>query len=313
VRLLKFSVKNYKSFGDSNETGTLSSGVNVIIGQNNSGKTALLEALTFRLKPIPHRNVRTHPTPDAKVDVVPQVTVDAELSRLELLEWIADRGGVVSVRYATGDAAELFARLQNKQSFTLSATFRPGQSVSGMIEGLTGTSGSSIHFTVRRPTLEPHQEQQTGDELGSVAGQMIPVRTYLFGAERFNLGEYGFGHSGALMSNATNLPMVLNVLQANHARFQRFNDLVRRVLPQVSYICVSPVEGSQLRILVGHLSPQFERLDLAVPLSDSGTGVGQILAVLYVLITSEQPQVIVIDEPQSFLHRSLSPPTPRLP
>lgn len=45
-----------------------------------------------------------------------------------------------------------------------------------------------------------------------------------------------------------------------------------------------------------------ERADLTIPLSESGTGVGQILAMLYVVVTSKTPQSIVIDEPQSFLH-----------
>jgi hypothetical protein len=34
----------------------------------------------------------------------------------------------------------------------------------------------------------------------------------------------------------------------------------------------------------------------------SGTGIGQVLAILYVVLTADYPQVILIDEPQSFLH-----------
>jgi hypothetical protein len=37
-------------------------------------------------------------------------------------------------------------------------------------------------------------------------------------------------------------------------------------------------------------------------LSESGTGIGQVLAILYVVVTSDSPRVIIIDEPQSFLH-----------
>lgn len=44
-----------------------------------------------------------------------------------------------------------------------------------------------------------------------------------------------------------------------------------------------------------------EREDLAVRLVDSGTGVGQTLGILTVVVASE-PSTIVIDEPQSFLH-----------
>jgi hypothetical protein len=41
---------------------------------------------------------------------------------------------------------------------------------------------------------------------------------------------------------------------------------------------------------------------LAVPLDESGSGVGQVLAILYVAFVSPYPQVVLIDEPQSFLH-----------
>lgn len=41
---------------------------------------------------------------------------------------------------------------------------------------------------------------------------------------------------------------------------------------------------------------------MAFPLEACGTGVGQVLAILYVVVTSEEPRTIIIDEPQSFLH-----------
>jgi hypothetical protein len=44
------------------------------------------------------------------------------------------------------------------------------------------------------------------------------------------------------------------------------------------------------------------REDLAVSLSDSGTGIGQVLAILYVVVTADVPRTILIDEPQSYLH-----------
>lgn len=39
-----------------------------------------------------------------------------------------------------------------------------------------------------------------------------------------------------------------------------------------------------------------------VPLNDSGTGISQVLALLYVAVTAPAPRIIVIDEPNSFLH-----------
>ena len=37
-------------------------------------------------------------------------------------------------------------------------------------------------------------------------------------------------------------------------------------------------------------------------MSESGTGIGQVLAILYVVLTSDYERTIIIDEPQSFLH-----------
>lgn len=48
--------------------------------------------------------------------------------------------------------------------------------------------------------------------------------------------------------------------------------------------------------------PQTRRSDLAIPLNECGTGVGQVLAILYVVLTSARGSTILIDEPTSFLH-----------
>jgi hypothetical protein len=42
--------------------------------------------------------------------------------------------------------------------------------------------------------------------------------------------------------------------------------------------------------------------ELAFNLNESGSGVGQVLATLYVVLTAREPQIIILDEPQSFLH-----------
>jgi hypothetical protein len=77
---------------------------------------------------------------------------------------------------------------------------------------------------------------------------------------------------------------------------------VRLILPQVREVSIRPVANSQVEILIWPVDPATKRVDLAVPLNECGTGVGQVLAILYVAICSAHPQTIVIDEPQSFLH-----------
>jgi hypothetical protein len=50
------------------------------------------------------------------------------------------------------------------------------------------------------------------------------------------------------------------------------------------------------------VNPDTERDDLTIPLAECGTGVGQVLAMVYAITVENKPKVIVIDEPQSFLH-----------
>jgi len=63
VYISSFRVVNFKSFSDSQEI-SLSPGFNVIVGQNNVGKTALLQAMTLRQNSQPHRSLATMPTTD---------------------------------------------------------------------------------------------------------------------------------------------------------------------------------------------------------------------------------------------------------
>jgi hypothetical protein len=131
--------------------------------------------------------------------------------------------------------------------------------------------------------------------------QKLRHQIYRFLAERFNVGECAVGPSSILQANAANLPEVLDVLQGNPSRFRAFVALVREVLPQVQGISLLPLPQNQKQIKVWSHSHET-REDLAVPLNQSGSGIGQVLAILYVVISSNHSQTIIIDEPQNFLH-----------
>ena len=55
-----FGISNYKSFRIGPHT-PLSPGFNVIVGRNNVGKTAMIEALSLRFENAPHRSIVTAP------------------------------------------------------------------------------------------------------------------------------------------------------------------------------------------------------------------------------------------------------------
>jgi hypothetical protein len=105
-----------------------------------------------------------------------------------------------------------------------------------------------------------------------------------------------------LDADIKNLPEVLNSLQGLPPLRDKLNEYIREIFPHVDHVSVRPVDQhGDIRVLIWPHGIGA-RDDLAIPLSESGTGIGQVLAMLYVVLAAEQPQIFLIDEPQSFLH-----------
>jgi hypothetical protein len=84
------------------------------------------------------------------------------------------------------------------------------------------------------------------------------------------------------------------------ALFRRFNEHVSAIFPSIKEIVVV-TRDAQFEVRVWTTDPASERPDLAKTLEESGTGVTQVLAILAVVM-NRRGNVIVIDEPNSFLH-----------
>jgi predicted ATP-dependent endonuclease of OLD family len=55
MRINSFRIFNYKSFSDSGQH-SLGPNINLVVGQNNVGKTALMQALSLQFMSRPHRD-----------------------------------------------------------------------------------------------------------------------------------------------------------------------------------------------------------------------------------------------------------------
>src|SRR5262249_21336582 len=78
---------------------------------------------------------------------------------------------------------------------------------------------------------------------------------------------------------------------------------VRRVIPLIKWVSIVPSKerGQNVEIRIWNVDESSGRDDLTVPLAECGTGIGQVLSILFVVLKSEG-NIIVIDEPNSFLH-----------
>ncbi len=326
MRVVSSRIENYKSFHSSGEV-RLAPGFNVIVGQNNVGKTALAEALGLRFFANPHRSRAsvpvpgTNPHPTSSVELSVRVG-EEELRRILLSEGISSFSVSAGSHYEAphGWAARFYELLD--EGLVVEITYSSwtdfgasyGSSYEARVQGLAaeGAQDQHVTFTVDPKTGAPVLDSPNfveGDpghgDLAALLSGVLSARIYGFSAVRFGISDNPIGPDPNLAPDASNLMQVLNLLyNGNPSRWGRYVEDVRTVLPQVRAITFgpSPAVGGGVRALLWSVDPDTEREDLAVPLSESGTGVGQVLAILYVAFASRSPRTIIIDEPQSFLH-----------
>jgi predicted ATPase len=332
--ITRFKLSNFKSYDDSSPI-EFTPGMNLVVGQNNAGKSALLEALRVDPAWNPHKSPRTMTFEGAPPIQQSSIELSLSVSREDLLEVLKGMPGTQfflpypsensefarSISFVD-DSPESHNRLSewflSHDSYTFQLTyywqasgqsFRPTTVPSfGLYPPPVPSSGwhnrSAKYNLNSMNKLSSVGFDNSGNDIGRQLFPALRSRIYVFRAERLNVGEHPIGNSPLLSPNAANLPAALNLLQSNRVRFERFNKIVRSILPQVPWISVRPTASNQqvLEILVWPFESHPEREDLAIPLKESGTGLGQVLAILYVVLTSQRPSVIVIDEPQSFLH-----------
>lgn len=326
----KVQVTSYKSYHESGEI-EFKPGFNVVVGQNSAGKTALLETMQLQFIGNPHRSPKTVPAPGEAMALASSVRITFVLTRQELLHLLKNTNHVYAVPTfnvpgfgdfsRTAAHADAFLKwLFDKPEFRVTIQCRAngylmpiddrfGWYLASPLE----TTGLQMFMRIKFDAdgIPAFGEFWTGDQQNDVIvylASRLRQRIYRFWAERFNFGDWPVGTNRILRPNAENLPEVLDLLKANTARMERFNYTAREILPQVRHVSVTKIPNSPThpsvcaRILVWPHDYQTEREDLANPLNECGSGVGQVLAILYVVMNSNEPQVMLIDEPQSFLH-----------
>ncbi len=334
----RFQVSNYKSFLES-QTLEFTPGFNIVSGQNNSGKTALLEAMGLAFVAHPHRSLKTVPARDRTPTPNSLVNVSFTLPPQEVKELLLSTGqqqfsiGLPQIPsqfsqtigfldYQTQSFIRLFSFVFSREflEFNLRLSVAANNTHSWSSQDIPTFGLYKAYRNPQSPSQAMSSDfliDQNGtakpvgagvaawaglSDFGTALAPHFQRHVYRFAAERMKMGSGPHGESLKLARDAGNLPEVLNQLQNNPSRFRQLNQKLRSILPQVQQVSVRATSHGQVEIIVWNHDPESQREDLAVPLAECGTGIGQVLAILYVVMTSERPQTIIIDEPQSFLH-----------
>lgn len=317
-----FRVKNYKSFNDSGEV-EFNKGINIITGQNNAGKTSFIQALSLKFQNRPHASTKVK----KNVNVVLNPTSIAEISIIISKNELADllfndtRQQVVFPTDHSGVSNDLSNRNVRNEFLSKSLKINFDVKENGSLDSIwlpdfqSPVTGKIYQAYIITPTEDftkagsPVSLKNTDNQFYLRLFQILSKRFYFFNAERYHISSFRFGRNKELLSDASNLPEVLMNLQSNNRiRFKKYNELVRKIFPQIYEISVraKPNVDGEVEIVVWNEDPNMQREDLVVSLEQSGTGLSQVLAILYVVLTSEDPKVIIIDEPNSFLHPGAS-------
>lgn len=309
MKLARLRVRGFQSFEDTGEI-EFADGINLIVGQNNSGKSALLRALQLSFADDRHRNPdrwATHELAEPAVDLVIRLSGD-ELRNAILRFGRQNIPMPESSKIGDYVAEYYLDALWQRHSIQVAVThgprsdFKPRRYPSH--DGFDFRPEMPVRTLVATPVAGQVMGNIAYDQQDSLAGLAARLWTedmFWFEPERFAVGESGNGYATRLSPNASNLPLVLQAIAGRQGDvFRRLVAHLREIFPTVGNLSIAPTPNGQVEIRVWP-TERMERVELSFPLNQSGTGVAQVIAILTAVMTVDEA-VIIIDEINSFLH-----------
>lgn len=197
MQIRTFSLQNYKGFLN-HAPVSLSPGLNVVVGKNNSGKTALLEALSLAFDNQPHISSLTKPRPDSRVSMESFVECVFAIDRDEFVSILQSSSGEFFVPFSQSThrspqiaVQRFFESIMEEEEFLLSSGYGAGGNVVGgstlLVHYAWGSQASSaIHVKWDPGEPEPQLVQDnwysvSPDQLFTrLLAQILPQRVIDF-------------------------------------------------------------------------------------------------------------------------------------
>lgn len=307
MKLIKARIHGFQSFTDSGEVEFLE-GINLVIGQNNAGKSALLRALLPALPDDRHR------TPE-KWEVFrlrqPKVDLTIEASGAEIRDWVLHSGSSqffpVPPRQ-TQHVEPFMQELFKLPSLPISVSRTPASDFSAqypshqLFHSAPGGDQACALVTVNNGELGFQPQHRGEDTLPGLLSGAWQRDMFYFAPERMTIGEAPSGYAVRLQPNAGNLPNVLHTFSSERGDvFRRLVHHLQEVFPTVGNLSVRTKPDNNYFEVRVWPTEAMERVELSFPLNSSGTGISQVIALLTAIMTVDNA-VIIIDEINSFLH-----------
>lgn len=319
-------LENYKSFWQP-QILNLEPGFNLFVGANNAGKTTVLEVLDLNANnSVPHRSVANlteygaSPSPHSWFNVSLSTNLLEYRSLSTTSLYIPLPKDILNKLSSNSDdaARQVYKEISASPVIGISFDLQGGieqasyETCYGLSEIVTATAPNNPILTLGI-NFSPIDGEIQGAQIANFSGiwdnlkkirDLYRSRIYRFSAQRLPADRSHTAGDPVLQRDAGNLPYCINHLHSNDAEGHRILcNWVNRIFPSVRWIQAPPIPAQQaFQLQCLPEPPESRRHDLAVPLDKMGSGIGNVIAILYVVLTSRYPQVIAIDEPNSFLH-----------
>lgn len=277
----------------------------MIVGENNSGKSAILKAIAPVVEINKHRNEDRFFEGSLPDQVI---SLELAFTTSEFRQRLAQCNKSVQV---TGNGATTLAQKQienifNKyQEIVLKCESRNGNNLSTR-EPILQEMIELSQFCTYRLQMESGNLTVGNSGMGqsdTLIDAFIDYDSsafFNFSAQRLNIARTPYSREVKLNSNASNLPAFLAYVSGNLPQQMReIESRVQEVMPSVQQITVDPTSNGY-EILIWTRKNNNQR-ELAFSLDSCGTGVSQVIAIFSAVVTSKN-NIFVVDEINSFLH-----------
>lgn len=318
MKISKFRTKSYKSFSNTDTIEFLEK-INIIIGHNDSGKSALLYCIKHPTDRNPHID-GIHELPGDRFPTETKLSVTMSLQELfddhkrhrisefvfPIPEVIIDKDGqIYEPEYSR---VEEIIRSTSHLEFTLE--YRDGAIqlsddlvFSGWRFIFSDKIRTAFKFSIQNSSIEGSTTFSEHAFMANAFQGTVSRNVFYFQPERLNIATYPSSFTNRLESSAQNLPAFIDTLiGTRHDQFDMILHHIRSIIPTVGNVSTrSDPSIPQNRQILVWPTTSISNPEFAFPLNQCGTGVAQVLAILSVIATAP-PSIILIDEINNFLH-----------
>lgn len=307
MRVKKFRLELHGPFEDSGWI-ELSPTMNIFVGENNSGKSAILRSFLGQLPSAAHRSSKEWRSEYLGTS---KHTVEVEHSGPEL-DWALRKTQSSGPTWSIGTSS--FTTDQNVEAYldqyldTPKINHQITRSVNSDFAFVhTEPYKTNVHiFTIAiangRYLITNSGLGRPTNTLHNILSWLWREKIFVFQGLRSSPAKMNYAPASRLDSNAINLAVELNGLQGDSPEmFSMLVSHLTSIFPTVGNLSVSAAEGTfEIRVWA---TPEQRNRELSFSLDDSGTGLAQAIAILFIAMTFESA-VLVIDEISSYLHPS---------